>query len=103
MGPCVRRDDPLKCHAKQTSAFSRRHASEVWPNFCPPDDRGRRECRAPDAPDKEACSPMSSFFGDVQPELQIAFAQMHGITKAQLIAAAKTFAAHSGQSYPLAA
>jgi hypothetical protein len=46
---------------------------------------------------------MSSFFGDVRPELQIAFAQMHGITDAQLVAAAKTFAAYSGQSYPLAA
>jgi hypothetical protein len=46
---------------------------------------------------------MSSFFGDVKPELQIAFAQMHGITHAQLVAAAKAFAAYSGQSYPLAA
>jgi hypothetical protein len=46
---------------------------------------------------------MSSFFGDAQRELQIAFAQMHGITQAQLIAAAKTSAAHSRQSYPLAA
>jgi hypothetical protein len=43
---------------------------------------------------------MSSFFADVKPELQIAFAQMHGITQAQLVAAAKTFAAYSGQSYP---
>ena len=52
---------------------------------------------------RAACGPMSSFFGDVKPELQIAFAQMHGITDAQLVAAAKTFAAYSGQSYPLAA
>jgi hypothetical protein len=51
---------------------------------------------------KAACGPMSSFFGDVKPELQIAFAEMHGITKSQLVAAAKTFAAYSGQSYPLA-
>jgi hypothetical protein len=46
---------------------------------------------------------MSSFFGDVTPELQIAFAEMHGVTKAQLAAAAKAFAEFSGQSYPLAA
>jgi hypothetical protein len=45
---------------------------------------------------------MSSFFGDVMPELQIAFAEMHGITNAQLVAAAKTFAEFSGQTYPLA-
>jgi hypothetical protein len=52
---------------------------------------------------KAACGPMSSFFGEVTPELQIAFAQLHGITNAQLVAAAKSFAAYSGQSYPLAA
>ena len=40
-------------------------------------------------------------FGDVK--LQIAFAQIHGITHAQLVAAAKAFAAYSGQSYPFAA
>jgi hypothetical protein len=50
-----------------------------------------------------ACGPMSSFFGDVTPDLQMAFAEMHGITHAQLVAAAKTFAAYSGQTYPLAA
>lgn len=52
---------------------------------------------------KAACGPMSSFFGDVKPELQIAFAEMYGITNAQLVAAAKAFAEFSGQSYPLAA
>lgn len=46
---------------------------------------------------------MSSFFGDVEPELQIAFAEMYGINHDQLVAAAKTFAEFSGQSYPLAA
>ncbi len=51
---------------------------------------------------KQACGPISSFFGEVQPELQIAFARMHGISEAQLVAAAKAFAAYSGQSYPLA-
>jgi hypothetical protein len=52
---------------------------------------------------KTACGPMSSFFGDVEPELQIAFAEMHGISRDQLIAAAKAFAEFSGQSFPLAA
>jgi hypothetical protein len=52
---------------------------------------------------KAACGPMSSFFGDVEPELQIAFAEMYSISHDQLVAAAKTFAEFSGQSYPLAA
>jgi hypothetical protein len=52
---------------------------------------------------QDACGPMSSFFGDVEPELQIKFAEMYGITHEQLVAAAKTFAEFSGQSYPLAA
>ena len=43
------------------------------------------------------------FFGDVKPELQIAFAEMHGISHEQLVAAAKAFAEFSGQSFPLAA
>jgi hypothetical protein len=67
------------------------------------DAQGLVHCLLDAVAAKEACGPMSSFFGDARPELQIAFAQMHGITKAQLIAAAKTSAAHSGQSYPLAA
>lgn len=52
---------------------------------------------------KAACGPMSSFFGDVAPELQIAFAELHGVSHDQLVAAAKAFAEFSGQSYPLAA
>jgi hypothetical protein len=52
---------------------------------------------------KAACGPMSSFFGEVKPELQVAFAEMYGINNTQLKAAAKTFAEFSGQSYPLAA
>ncbi|MCA1435727.1 hypothetical protein I6F33_22440 [Bradyrhizobium sp. BRP20] len=52
---------------------------------------------------KAACGPMSSFFGDVEPELQIAFAEAHGISHDQLVAAAKAFAEFSGQSFPLAA
>jgi hypothetical protein len=45
---------------------------------------------------------MSSFFGDVKPELQSEFAGLFGITPAQLAAAAKAFADYSGESYPLA-
>jgi hypothetical protein len=46
---------------------------------------------------------MSSFFGEVEPALQIDFATMFNITESQLSAAAKTFAMYSGESYPLAA
>jgi hypothetical protein len=67
------------------------------------DAQGLVHCLLDPAAAKAACGPMSSFFGDVKPELQITFAQMHGITHAQLVAAAKAFAAYSGQSYPLAA
>jgi hypothetical protein len=67
------------------------------------DAQGLVHCLLDPSSAQAACGPMSSFFGDVKPELQIAFAEMHGITNAQLIAAAKTFAEFSGQSYPLAA
>jgi hypothetical protein len=46
---------------------------------------------------------MSSFFGEVTPDQQIAFAHLFNITTEQLVAAAKAFAAYSGESYPLAA
>jgi hypothetical protein len=46
---------------------------------------------------------MSSFFGDVKPELQSAFADLFGITHAQLVTAAKAFSSYSGEPYPLAA
>ena len=46
---------------------------------------------------------MSSFFGEVEPELQVDFARQFGVTDEALIAAAKAFAAYSGESYPLAA
>jgi hypothetical protein len=45
---------------------------------------------------------VSSFFGEVTPELQIAFARLFGISHAELAAAAKAFALYSGESYPLA-
>ena len=44
---------------------------------------------------------MSSFFGEVEPALQLEFAQLFNITKAQLVASAKAFAAYTGESYPL--
>jgi hypothetical protein len=46
---------------------------------------------------------MSTFFGEVSPALQSAFASQSGISGPQLVAAAKAFAAYSGESYPLAA
>jgi hypothetical protein len=46
---------------------------------------------------------MSSFFGEVEPALQVDFASMFDITEPQLSAAAKAFAMYSGESYPLAA
>ena len=46
---------------------------------------------------------MSSFFGEVNPALQIGFANMFNIPESQLSAAAKAFAMYSGESYPLAA
>ena len=45
---------------------------------------------------------MSSFFGEVDPDLQIKFARQFKVTEKQFIAAAKAFAEFSGQSYPLA-
>ena len=46
---------------------------------------------------------MSSFFGEVKPELQLEFAHLCGISDAQVAAAAKAFSQYSGESYPLAA
>jgi hypothetical protein len=46
---------------------------------------------------------VSSFFGEVDPALQLEFAQLFNITKTQLVASAKAFAAYTGESYPLAA
>jgi hypothetical protein len=52
---------------------------------------------------RNAPGQMSAFFGEVAPELQIAFASAFGIGKQELALAAKTFAAFSGEAYPLAA
>ncbi len=46
---------------------------------------------------------MSSFFGDVKPELQSEFAALFGVSHAQLAAAATAFSNYSGECYPLAA
>lgn len=46
---------------------------------------------------------MSSFLAEVEPSLQMEFAAQFGISKAQLVAAARAFAAYSGGTYPFAA
>jgi hypothetical protein len=46
---------------------------------------------------------VSSFFGEVDPDLQFDFARLFGITEEELVSAARAFAMYSGQSYPLAA
>jgi hypothetical protein len=46
---------------------------------------------------------VSSFFSEVDPALQLEFAEMFNIAKAQLVASAKAFAVYTGESYPLAA
>jgi hypothetical protein len=46
---------------------------------------------------------MSSFFGDVKPDLQIAFAGLVNVSRQQLVASAKAFAEYSGEAYALAA
>jgi hypothetical protein len=46
---------------------------------------------------------MSSFFGEMKPELQSEFADLFGVTHAQLAAAAKAFSSYSGEPCALAA
>jgi hypothetical protein len=46
---------------------------------------------------------MSAFFGEVEPTLQVAFADFANVSHAQLVVSAKAFAKYSGESYPLAA
>jgi hypothetical protein len=52
---------------------------------------------------KQTPGHVSSFFGEVESALQLEFAQLFNITKTQLVASAKAFAAYTGESYPLAA
>jgi hypothetical protein len=61
------------------------------------------DCLLDPAAAKAVPGHMSSFFGEVAPEQQIAFAHFFNITTEQLVAAARAFAAYSGESYPLAA
>lgn len=59
-------------------------------------------CLLDEAAAKAVPGHMSSFFGEVKPELQMEFAHQCNVSGAELVAAAKAFAAYSGESYPLA-
>ena len=67
------------------------------------DAQGLVHCLLDQAAAKAAPGHMSSFFGEVEPALQIGFAHLFNITDTELMAAAKAFAMYSGESYPLAA
>jgi hypothetical protein len=60
-------------------------------------------CLRDEAAAKAKPGHMSSFFGEVAPELQLDFASQFGITAPELAAAAKAFGMYSGESYSLAA
>ena len=66
------------------------------------DSQGLANCLRDHAAAKSKPGHMSCFFGEVTPELQVAFASFFGITHAELASAAKAFALYSGESYPLA-
>ncbi len=61
------------------------------------------QCLLNEANAKALPGHMSSFFGDVTPSLQKAFAEHFSIAPAQLKAAAEAFSNYSGEKYPLAA
>jgi hypothetical protein len=67
------------------------------------DAEGLAHCLLDQAAAKAFPGHMSSFFGEVNPALQVGFASLFNISEQQLGAAAKAFAAYSGESYPLAA
>lgn len=67
------------------------------------DAQGLAHCLLDQTAAKAVPGHMSSFFGEVEPALQVAFAHQFNITDAQLVTAAKAFALYSGESYPLAA
>lgn len=67
------------------------------------DADGLAKCLMNEVEAKAMPAHMSSFFGEVQPELQQAFAELYGISSSQLVSAAKSFANYSGELYPLAA
>jgi hypothetical protein len=60
-------------------------------------------CLKNSAAAKAMAGHMSVFFGEVEPALQLSFANLFEITEPELVAAAKAFAEYSGASYPLAA
>ena len=67
------------------------------------DEQGLAHCLIDQDAAKAMPGHMSSFFGEVKPSLQAEFAHHFNISDEQLAIAAKSFAAYSGQSYPLAA
>jgi hypothetical protein len=67
------------------------------------DAQGLAHCLLDQAAAKAMPGHMSTFFGEVKPALQVEFASQFNINHAELVSAAKAFAAYSGQSYPLAA
>lgn len=67
------------------------------------DAQGLAHCLLDQAAAKTKPGHMSSFFGEVEPALQVDFAHHFDITDAELVAAAKAFAKYTGESYPLAA
>jgi hypothetical protein len=67
------------------------------------DAQGLAHCLLDHAAAKSFPGHMSSFFGEVEPALQVEFANLFNVSKAELVVAAKAFARYSGESYPLAA
>ena len=67
------------------------------------DAQALAHCLVDQAAAKAVPGHMSSFFGEVAPGLQVEFAHLFNITDAELVNAAKAFAAYSGELYPLAA
>jgi hypothetical protein len=70
------------------------------------DAQGLVHCLLDPAAAKAKPGHVSSFFGEVDPALQVAFVHQFGMTEAQLKAAAKAFKLYTGypaQSFALAA
>ena len=67
------------------------------------DALGLVHCLKDQAAAKAMPGHMSSFFGDVMPSLQQAFAEFYGVSHAELVSAAQAFAKYSGEYYALAA
>jgi hypothetical protein len=67
------------------------------------DAQALAHCLLDQAAAKAVPGHMSSFFGEVTPALQVEFAHLFNMSNTELAAAAKAFAAYTGESYPLAA